>query len=191
MKFDEDLDIEIHEGVYAPSDDTFLLLNMINIDGDEQILEIGCGSGAISLHCSAQGCYVLSVDKDERAIKNTKMNAEKNDLDTAVKKSHLFSTITEDDWDVIIFNPPYLPRDETPVQDDRWDGGERGDEIVVRFLKEAEDYLKIDGKLYTCYSSLSPKERIEEVIEKRYEIVSVEKRQFFFETLYGLELKNK
>jgi len=188
LKFDEDLNIEIHEGVYAPSDDTFLLLNMINVDGDKQVLEIGCGSGAISLHCSAQGCDVLSVDNDERALKNTKMNAEKNDLDIAVKKSNLFSNIT-DDWDIIIFNPPYLPKDEILPQDDRWDGGRRGDEIVVRFLEEAEDHLKNEGKLFTCYSSLSPKDRIEEVIDKRYEIVDVEKRRFFFETLYGLELR--
>jgi len=191
LKFDEDLNIEIHEGVYAPSDDTFLLLNMIKVDDHDKVLEIGCGSGAISLHCSAQGCDVLSVDKDQRALKNTKMNAEKNDLDIAVKKSHLFSNILDDDWDIIIFNPPYLPRDEILPQDDRWDGGKRGDEIVVRFLEEAEDYLRIEGKLFTCYSSLSPKERIERVVEKRYEIASVEKRKFFFETLYGVELKNK
>jgi len=188
LKVNRDLVIKNYEGVYPPSDDTFLLLSMIKLEGEEKVLEIGCGSGIISLHCSIQGCNVLSVDKDEKALKNTKMNAEKNDLHINVKKSHLFSNITKDDWNIIIFNPPYLPKDESLPKDDRWDGGERGDEIIIRFLEEAEDYLKEDGKLLICYSSLSPTDRIKEVIEERYEIVNIEQRNFFFETLYGLEL---
>ncbi len=191
MKIDNELDIEIYEGVYEPSDDTFLLLSMIDVNGGEEILEIGCGSGIISLHCSAQNCDVLSVDKDERALKNTKTNARKNDLNISVKKSHLFSNITKDDWDMIIFNPPYLPKGGILPEDDRWDGGKRGDEVIVRFLEDAGEYLKPDGKLYTCYSSLSPTERIEELIEKKYRITKIEQKDFFFETLYGLELNKE
>lgn len=188
MKIDKDLNFEIYEGVYTPSEDTFLLLSMIKLEGHEKILEVGCGSGIISLHCSAHGCIVLSVDKDEKCLKNTEINAKKNDLDISVKKSDLFSNINEDDWDVIIFNPPYLPKDDILPEDHRWDGGKRGDEIVVKFLEEAEDYLKKDGKSFICYSSLSPTERIEAVIEERYEIANLEKKEFFFETLYCLEL---
>jgi len=188
LKVDIELNIEINEGVYAPSDDTFLLLSMIKVEGNEKVLEIGCGSGIISLHCRAQGCDVLSTDKDEKALENTKMNAKKNDLNLSLKESCLFSNITDKNWDIIIFNPPYLPRDEFLSKDDRWDGGKKGDEIILRFLEEAEDYLKEDGKLFICYSSLSPKGRIDEVIEKRYEIVNTEQKNFFFETLYGLEL---
>ena len=188
MKVDSELNIEIDEGVYAPSDDTFLLLGTIEVEENEKVLEIGCGSGIISLHCRAQGCDVLSVDKDEEALKNTKINAKKNDLDVSVKKSYLFSNINDKNWDVIIFNPPYLPIDEFLSKDERWDGGKRGDEIIVRFLEEAEDYLKDDGKLFICYSSLSPTDRIKESIEERYEIVNIEERNFFFETLYSLEL---
>ncbi|MBS3781401.1 MAG: methyltransferase [Candidatus Thermoplasmatota archaeon] len=191
MKVKRELDIGVHEGVYEPSDDTYLLLDIIQLEGQKEILEIGCGSGIISLHCSAQGCNVLSVDRDEKALKNTKINAKKNNLDISVRKSHLFSNINKDDWNIIIFNPPYLPRDEFLSKDDRWDGGKKGDEIIVRFLAKAKDYLKKDGKLFMCYSSLSPKERIKNIIDKRYEIVNFEKKEFFFETLYGLELNKR
>lgn len=189
MKIDKELDIETYEGVYAPSDDTYLLLNMIDVEGDERVLEIGCGSGIISLHCNARGCDVLSVDKDENALNNTKSNAEKNDLDISVKKSHLFSNITEEDWDIIIFNPPYLPKDEFLSEDDRWDGGKRGDETLVKFLKKAEDHLNHGGRVFTCYSSLSPTEHIEDVMEERYEIDKIEQKEFFFETLYSIKLR--
>ncbi|MEF8832509.1 MAG: HemK2/MTQ2 family protein methyltransferase [Candidatus Thermoplasmatota archaeon] len=191
MKIDKELDTETYEGVYAPSDDTYLLLSIIDVEGNEKVLEIGCGSGIVSLHCSARGCEVLSVDRDENALKNTKSNAEKNDLNVSVRKSNLFSNITEGDWDIIIFNPPYLPKDKFLSEDDRWDGGERGDEIVVKFLERAKDYLKRDGKVFTCYSSLSPTERIEEVIEERYEIDKIEQKDFFFETLYCVRLNKR
>lgn len=191
MKLDKDFRIEVHDDVYAPSDDTFLLLELINLRGDEEVLEMGCGSGIISLHCSAYGCDVLSVDKDTIAIKNTIKNAKKNDIGLTVRKSHLFSNINKKDWNIIIFNPPYLPKDEFLTEDNRWDGGKIGDEIVVEFLQETEDYMRNDGKLFLCYSSLSSTQRIENLIEKRYEIKNKERREFFFETLYGVELNKK
>jgi len=191
LKIDKELNIKKHDGVYLPSDDTFLLLEMIEVDGYEHVLEIGCGSGIISLHCSARGCDVLSVDKDKRAVKSAKINAEKNNLNISVKISHFFSNIDKTDWDTIIFNPPYLPNDDLIPNDDKWDGGKRGDEVVVRFLEESDDYLKDHGELYTCYSSLSPTDRIERIIERKYKIDKLEKRDFFFETLYGLKLNKR
>ena len=191
MKIDKELSIKKHDGVYLPSDDTFLLLEMIEVDGYEHVLEIGCGSGIISLHCSARGCDVLSIDKDKKAVKSAKINAEKNNLNISVKISHFFSNIDKTDWDTIIFNPPYLPNDDFIPNDDKWDGGKRGDEVVVRFLEESDDYLKDHGELYTCYSSLSPTDRIERIIERKYKIDKLEKRDFFFETLYGLKLNKR
>jgi len=191
LKLNKELNISVHEGVYTPSDDTFLLLEMMTVDGDEKVLEIGCGSGIISLHCSVYGCDVLSVDKDQKAIENTITNAKQNDIDITVRKSNLFSNVTENDWNIIIFNPPYLPEDDLLKEDNRWDGGKRGDEVVVEFLQEAEDYMRGDGKLYLCYSSLSPTDLIKEVMGKKYEIKKEERKEFFFETLYGVELNKK
>jgi len=184
----KDLDIEVFDGVYKPSDDTYLLLGMITLDGDESVLEIGSGTGIISIHCQIQGADTLSVDIDEKALDNTELNAENNNIHLSVKKSDLFSRITKDDWDVIIFNPPYLPEEKLTSKDRRWDGGKKGDEIIIDFLEKADGYLSEDGELYFCYSSLAPEDKIKDLVEQKYRVLEIQKRRFFYETLYGVKL---
>lgn len=188
LKINKELNIEILNGVYKPSDDTFLLLRTIELEGKEKVLEIGCGTGFISLHCKDLGCQVVAVDKNYDAVKNTKINSKKNELRLDVRKSDLFSAVDETDWDVMIFNPPYLPQKENLQQDDRWDGGKKGYETIDRFLKDAKKYLKEKGKIYICFSSLAENNMINRM-KKRYKIISKSKEEFFFETLYAVELK--
>jgi len=189
LNFLKDLDIEVYDGVYKPAEDTYLLLDLLELNGVENVLEIGCGTGIISIHCGSLGCEVLSVDKNKKALENTEFNAKNNDIDISVKRSDLFSEIKKKDWDVIILNPPYLPEAELLNKDDRWDGGKRGDELIVRFLDEAATHLCDQGELYFCYSSLSPTEEIEKIIEEHYEVVDLQKEEFFYESLYGKRLK--
>lgn len=191
MDFIKNVEIEVYEGIYEPSEDTYLILEIVNLEGDEDVLEVGCGTGIISLYCSSQGCDVLSVDKDKKALNNTEMNAKKNDIDISVKESDVFSEITKRDWNIIIFNPPYLPEVQNLPKDDRWDGGKKGDEIILRFLKKADGFLSEDGELYFCYSSLSPKDKIKDIIEKKYEVIDKQKDEFFYETLYGVRVRKK
>ncbi len=191
VKLNKEIDIQVFDEVYTPSEDSYFLLSLIELAGSERVLEIGCGSGMISLHCSARGCDVLSVDKNEKAVRNTKENVEANDLNLRVKKSDLFSSVTQERWDLIIFNPPYLPRDRYLDEDERWDGGKEGDEVVTEFLEKGRFYLEDDGKIYLCYSDLAPEKNIKEKIEAHYEIVENERKEFFFETLHGVCLKLK
>ena len=71
-------------------------------------------------------------------------------------KSDLFENV-EGKFDVIIFNPPYLPEDEREPEDSKTatTGGREGGEIINRFLEEARNYLKKDGRIYLITSSLT------------------------------------
>lgn len=175
------------KGVYEPSNDSFLLMELIEIDGDERVLEIGCGSGIISIHCASEGCEVTAVDISEKAVKNTLRNAERNGLDIDVKVSHLFSSLSGK-WDIIVFNPPYLPEIEELEHDPRWDGGKQGDEIIVEFLFKAGKSLSEEGKIYFVYSDRAPVERIHNLIERRYAVLDKISETFSFETIYAVEL---
>lgn len=188
MDIDHDLDIDIKDGVYSPSDDTFLLLEIMDLDGDENVLEIGCGSGFISLHCALKGCKVMSVDLSRKAIENTLYNANRNGLDIDTAVMDMFSGLSGR-WDVIIFNPPYLPNENGLEFDHRWDGGERGDEALTRFLSEAQKYLKEEGYVYTVFSDRAPLENIEALIDKRYILLRTRSKTFSFETIYAVKLK--
>jgi len=71
-------------------------------------------------------------------------------------KSNLFGEVNGK-FNVIIFNPPYLPEDEREPKDSRLTttGGLQGNELTIKFLKEAKEHLSKDGRIFLITSSLA------------------------------------
>lgn len=155
-------DIEYKEcsNVYPPAEDTFLLIDNLDVKEDDEVLEIGCGSGIVSITASLKAKCVTCVDINPDAIKCTEDNIKLNNrTNITVFESDLFENIT-DKYDLIIFNTPYLPvvEEEYDIDDDyskAWDGGVDGREVIDCFLKEVSLYLKKDGRVQLVQSSLS------------------------------------
>ena len=100
--------------VYPPREDTELLARrIINLGAGRgrNFLEIGCGSGAISLLASSLGWKVSACDINPFAVVATKGNLESHGLDGQIKEGGVgpeefpFS----DKFDLIIWNLPYIP----------------------------------------------------------------------------------
>lgn len=88
-------------------------------------------------------------------------------------------------FDLIVFNPPYLPRELKEI-DVISEGGEKGYETLERFFKEVKPYLKKEGRIVIVFSSFTHKTKVNEVIRKaglRY--IELEKKHVFFEDLYA------
>jgi release factor glutamine methyltransferase len=97
-------------------------------------------------------------------------------LKTLVKKQVKF--------DVIVFNPPYLPQ-ELQERDERLEGGKKGYEVIAKFLDKVSNYLKKDGKVLLLFSSFTNKGKIDLLIKKNnLRFVELEKKHIFFEDLY-------
>ena len=56
----------VFEGVYAPSDDSFLLLDALKAEKPATALDLGCGSGIIGLQMLMNGSSVLFADIQEK-----------------------------------------------------------------------------------------------------------------------------
>ena len=56
MRYDPGISIATDPDVYPPSEDSILLIESLEVSPGERVLEIGCGSGVVSLHCAANGC---------------------------------------------------------------------------------------------------------------------------------------
>jgi release factor glutamine methyltransferase len=153
----------------------------------EKVLEIGCGTGIISIHCANAGAKVTAVDINPRAIGCTRKNAELNGMEITVLSSDIFEVV-EGRFDLIIFNPPYLPVDDEGDLERAWAGGQGGIEVVDRFLRGAVDHLKTDGRLLLLVSS---KMELDELFSKRerFSIRAMATRRFFFEELTVLEMR--
>ena len=190
MEFDPDIDIQVLYGVYKPAEDSHLLLEAIKIEEGMRILEVGTGSGFIALHCAKAGAVVTAMDINPLAIKNTRMNVMNNGLDMDIVQTHLMEGILGE-FDLILFNPPYLNSERKEVLDDgekeQLVGGTGGWEISIKFLEMAAERLSEDGKIYLLTSSESER-GIMDNVSGQYNIYRVASRRMFFEELSVLVL---
>lgn len=174
--------------IYQPSEDSFLLKKFVeSFSRDKNVLDMGAGSGIQAEIAKASGAKtVLAVDVNNECVefcRGKKINAIRSNLFSKVKGK----------FDLIVFNPPYLPEDD--LEDEKsalaTTGGKNGDEIVLEFLKKAKHFLEGRGKILILISSLTPKEKMEKIIEKDYKKIILETRNFFMEKLEVWELRKR
>jgi release factor glutamine methyltransferase len=158
--------------IYEPQEDSFLLQRYVRKYARGRVLDVGTGSGIQALTALEKTKDVVAVDVSEdvvRFVKSKGVNA---------KVSNLFSKV-DGKFDLIIFNPPYLPPDEH--DDDIATSG--GIELVDRFLSQAKDFLDKDGKILLVFSSLTGD--VDSVLKKYgYGFECLEKESHFFERLF-------
>lgn len=122
----------------------------------EQVLEIGCGSGIVSLAAARRGCAVTAVDISEAALANTRLNAERlGAADLAVHRSDMFSGVSGM-FDVILAHPPYI-RLRLPGAGRQWGTSEHFLETLVT---GAGAHLRPNGRLGVIYVR-SQRERLQ------------------------------
>ena len=149
-----------HPDVYEPSDDTFLLARVVGeaVRPGDQFLEVGCGAGLVSLVAARAGAYVTCTDRNPHAVVLTQQNARENGLSVDCRETDLLAGI-DAAFDVVAFNPPYLPTaDEDHVSgplDMAFDGGRDGNEVVLRFAAQLRRLRPLPRVVLVVHSSLS------------------------------------
>lgn len=160
------LDFLVEEGVLIPRPDTEILvesvLNVLREKKEPSLcgLEIGCGSGIISLSLLAycKDLRMQAVDIDPRALALTRKNAERLGLSERIDLfvSDLFAEVRRKDFDFILSNPPYirtevietLQREVKDYEPRRaLDGGGDGLFFYRAIIEKAKDHLKKGGLL--------------------------------------------
>ncbi|HSV41795.1 MAG TPA: HemK2/MTQ2 family protein methyltransferase [Methanomassiliicoccales archaeon] len=186
MLRDPEIVLESCEDVYAPAEDTFLLLSALQVVRDQQVLEMGCGSGILAIHCAKAGSLVTAVDINPAAVECTKYNASINDVLVNVINSDLFSAV-EGRFDLIYFNPPYLRGELQDMQGRTWAGGATGTETLRAFLDQAWDHLTPAGRMAILTSSDMDQKALGMLL-RPYRVRELASMRLFFEELKVLEL---
>ncbi|HII81258.1 MAG TPA: methyltransferase [Methanosarcina sp.] len=176
--------------VYEPAEDSFLLADAALEEAEPGmcILEIGAGSGFVSavLRANTPGIRVLATEINPHAARCAKANG------VEVIRTDLFKGIRSGSrgasFDLILFNPPYLPTSEEEKVPGwlnyAFDGGASGRETLDRFLDDVRDYLKPGGKILILISSITGLEAVKEKMMKiGFEAGVVGRKKISFEEL--------
>lgn len=123
--------ISVHPGVFHPGffSSTMFLLSFLEKQNlrQQSLLELGCGTGLISIFAAKGGARATASDLSVKAIENTRVNAHMNQADVTIVHSDLFQQITPTCFDWIIINPPYYARNPKDEADLAWYCGENFD----------------------------------------------------------------
>ncbi len=192
MKLDHSIDIQVAAEVYNPSDDSYLILEVTEISPNKRLLDMGTGSGIVALHAAKSGALVTAVDINPNAVQCARSNALRNDLKMDVVESDLFEKVPGL-FDVIVFNPPYLPDEDGPPSwmEKAWAGGGDGSDVIIGFLGDAWRHLSPKGEIFMILSSLGGLRSILRAAREQYETVMIEEKHMFFESIFAYRLVRK
>jgi release factor glutamine methyltransferase len=181
-----DLKISTYPEVYEPDEDSFLIAENLNIPKGAKVLDVGTGTGILALAAAKNAALVVGVDVNPKAVALAKENARANGITNAeFREGDLFSAIGGDErFDVIVFNPPYLPVEEYDLLGKAWSGGKDGMEAIRRFLVEAPSHLRENGMILLLLSSLNDFDEVRKLLGEMGLVCGVvAEKKFFFERL--------
>ncbi|MFH1052695.1 MAG: peptide chain release factor N(5)-glutamine methyltransferase [bacterium] len=175
-----DTEIMVNDTVMIPRPETELLVNCVLNDYPNKykkikILDIGTGSGCIALNLAKnfQQSDVLAIDSSYFAL----LTAKNNGTNLAIRNISfnqcdiLKEIPTNEKFDIIVSNPPYIPLDEYNQLDDEIKNhepkealtdGSDGLTYYRRFSRIFPELLKKEGRFY-CEMGYNQRQHIENI----------------------------
>jgi release factor glutamine methyltransferase len=94
---------------------------------DKRFLELGAGSGLLSIYAAMRGASVVASDINRAALQTLERNAEHNYVEIETVYSNVFAEIEPQVFDFILINPPYYKRKPVKIEEYAWFCGENGE----------------------------------------------------------------
>lgn len=175
--------------VYQPAEDSALLADAAceGIDAGQRVLDVGTGSGYVAARAAETGAQVMGSDFNPHACRQARENG------LEVVRTDLVSGFAECTFDIVTFNPPYLPTKPEERSDDWMEralsGGETGRAVITPFVDAVSRVLRSGGVVFVLVSSLTGLDEVEARARKAgFETEEVAEESHFFERLVVLKL---
>ncbi len=111
---------------------TLVLAENMVIDKNAKVLDIGCGIGILGIIAAKLfNADAVMSDINKRAVMLAKMNAKLNNVKAEIYQGNLYEKIKNDDFDVILSNPPQTA----------------GKELCFQLIEQSKKYIKDGGNL--------------------------------------------
>ena len=118
---------------------------------DKKVLELGAGSGMISLFAARRGAVVTASDINPLAIESIQTSLEKNKLNGSLLLSDLFQNIPIQIFDFVLINPPYYPKAPQNYQEMAFFCGANF-EYFKKLFQQMGDYMNEHSKVLMILS---------------------------------------
>ena len=173
----------IDEGALIPRPETELLIDevlaYVNHNGELRIVEVGVGSGIISILLALHlpHAHFIAVDISPKALSVARRNIEAFGLSDRIelREGDLLNCVSEK-IDILVSNPPYIAHDASLESNLSYEpqnalfGGTIGDEIIRRLLDEVLD-RKIP--IFVCEMGYDQRVKVQEYL-KPFAVQSLE-----------------
>ncbi|MFB6095824.1 MAG: HemK2/MTQ2 family protein methyltransferase [Haloferacaceae archaeon] len=178
----------VETAVYQPAEDSALLAEAALEHARGRALEVGTGSGWVAERVAVEtDCSVVASDVNPHACRQARARG------ITVVRGNLVDPFRAGAFDIVLFNPPYLPTDP----DNEWgdwmeaalSGGETGRALIEPFLADVGRVLAPGGQVLLLVSSLTGYEAVLELVAAAgLDHEPVREESFPFETLTVLRL---
>lgn len=156
---------------------------------NRSLLELGAGSGLLSIYASKQNAIVTATDISENAYKNIQENAINNAVCLTTFKSDLFTNIPLQSFDLIVINPPYYPKSANKESEYAWYCGENF-EYFHKLFFQMKQYMKKESNAIMVLSEDCNIEIIKSLALKNgYTWQLIEEKKIWWEMNYIFEIK--
>lgn len=182
--FWKNFELRIFESVYDPSEDSFLLADALPELQGKTFLDLGCGSGIQSVAAASKGCTnITAVDANDLAVHNVQFNMIEHFPNQFIQaiQSNWFEKLGGKKFDVIAFNPPYVPSEGKA--DIRLDGGKTGRDPLDNILAQADGYLNPNGMIFFLQTNINDENLTIQKWGKKWALEKVAEKRIFFEEL--------
>ena len=140
---------------------------------NQSFLELGCGTGVISVLVAKKGADVLATDLNPRAITNAERNAKDNKVTIKTQFSDLFQSIPPQQFDFIVINPPYYPKEPANDAERAWFCGNDFD-YFKRLFATIAPYLKSTSHVFMVLSEDCDLKTVQEIARSNGFVFSTE-----------------
>ena len=113
----------------------------------QRFLELGAGSGLISIYAAINGARVTATDINPVAIEYLKKNSRANGVKLSILHSDLFMHMAEQNFDIIAINPPFYKRTPLDAKDYAWFCGENG-EYFESLFSDLGKFIAPDSRVF-------------------------------------------
>jgi release factor glutamine methyltransferase len=153
----------------------------------QTVLDLGTGSGICAIAAARTSGRVVAVDINPEAVRCARVNVLLNRVEARVEvhQGDLFVPVGDEQFDVVLFNPPFYLGAPIDLRDHAW----RSTGVVARFAEQLAEHLTPGGGAFVILSTDGETDRfLTDIASRGLSIEPVARRDLINEifTIYRL-----